>query len=165
MACAYLTDLSTTVWQELGAPTDTPVSYIQSKFISQPFIGRFNSLTASCYSIVTGDIVPPLGNEQQGIYGQMFIVDYYTRKANALLNGTDVDYVTIVDGDSRITRATTLDRARLLSAMQKQAETQLGLLIASYRQGLSNARPVDFYNIDSNWAPGQGGYNGPYVAG
>jgi hypothetical protein len=158
--CALITNLANQIWQDLGQPSDTPVSYIQSVLVGGASLGRFNALTANCYAIVAGDIVPAMGLEEQGIYTLMYEVDFYTRKINALTNGSDIDYVTIVDGDSRITRTSTLDKIRLLRDMQSQLQRQLRILLSSYRQGRSNARTVDFYDIDSSWA---GYIGGPYV--
>lgn len=152
MSCAaYLTDLSQQIWNDIGQPTDMPVSYIQSKLVSAAFLGKLNSLTANCFTVTTGDISPPLGTDEQAIYAAMYETDFYTRKANALLNGTDIDWISIQDGDGRIVRSSTLDKARLYRDLQKEQYLQLKNLVAAYRQDNANGRSVDFFDIDNGW--------------
>lgn len=155
MACSpYLTDISTSIWNDIGQPTDTPVSYIQSKLTSNAFLGKLNVLTANCYTIVSGDIAPPLGTDEQGIYAMLYEQDFYTRKINVLANGTDVAWVTIVDGESRITRSDTVSQMKLYATMQKQLNQQLNLAVAAYRQDNSIAQSVDYYDIDNGFNDG-----------
>lgn len=163
MACAYLTDLATNIWNDIGQPTDTPVSYIQSKLISNPFLGKLNSLTANCFVIITGDILPALNTDEQGIYALMYEADFYTRKVNVLLNGTDIAWTTLKDGDSTITRSSIVDQARLYRDMQKQLNDQLRVIVAAYRQTNANARSVDFYSQNNNWNGNW--YNGGFMQG
>lgn len=164
MACsAYLSDLSTVIWQDIGSPTDTPVSYIQSKLTSSTYLGQLNSLTANCFTIVSGDISPALGNEEQGIYAAMYEADFYTRKVNALMGGTDIAWTSLVDGDSRITRSSIVDQARLYRDMQKELNLKVKNLVSAYRQDNSNGRSVDFYDINNGWHNGI--YGGGYVQG
>jgi len=154
MACAAITDLATNIWNDLGQPTDTPVSYIQSKLISNAFLGQLNTLTANCYTIVSGDISPVLSTDEQGIYAMLYERDFYTRKVNVLANGTDIDWVVIKDGDSSISRSNIVDKMRVYRDMQAQLNNQLKVAVAAYRQDASNGQSVDFYGIDNSWAGG-----------
>lgn len=159
MPCAAITDLANSIWQNIGSPTDTPVSYIQSKLVSSAFLGKLNVLTDNCYVVVAGDIVPPLGTDEQSIYALMYEVDFYTRKVNALMGGTDVAWTRLTDGDSTIVRSSSVDVARLYRDMQKQLNDQLRVLVTAYRQASAQSRSVDFYDIDPNWNSG-GSLNG-----
>lgn len=155
MSCPnYILDMATQIWNDLGQPTDTPVSYIQSKLISNTFLGKLNALTANCYVIVSGDISPVLGVDEQGIYALMYEQDFWTRKANILANGTDIDWVVIRDGESSISRSNIVDKMRLYRDMQKQLNDQLNKTIAAYRQDLSTSKSVDYYGIDNGWNDG-----------
>jgi len=162
MACsAYLSDLSQNIWNDLGQPTDTPVSYIQSKLTSNGFLGKLNALTANCYTIIAGDISPVLGVDEQGIYALMYEQDFYARKLNVLANGTDIDWISIRDGESTITRSNIVDKMRIYRDMQKQLNDQLNKLVAAYRQDASTSKSVDYYSIDNGWRNGSiypGGY-------
>lgn len=159
MSCAYLTDLATSIWNDLGQPTDLSVAAIQTKLGSAAFLGKFNSLTANCYTIDSnGNIVPELGLEEQGIYSLMYQVDYYTGKLNNALNGFNTSFISIADGDSRIVRANQVEVARMYRDQQKNLAQQLSLLIGSYRSGNAGPLAVDMYTIISTLG---GGYSGP----
>lgn len=162
MACAYLTNLSQSIWNNLGQPSDQPVSYIQSKLISNAFLGQLNNLTTNCHIAVSGDIVPALDINEQALYSMMYEAAFYTQKANSLANGTDIAWVSIVDGDSRITKSSTVDFIRVYRDMQKQLNAQVNSLAYNYRQADALARSVNYLNIDSSWN-GSAAYDGGYV--
>lgn len=166
MSCASITDLANSIHQDIGSPTDTPVSYIQSKLVTAAFLGKLNVLTDNCYTVVTGDIVPALGTDEQAIYALMYEVDFYTRKVNALMGGTDLAWTRLTDGDSTIVRSSNVDVARLYRDMQKQLNDQLRVLVTAYRQAGAGSRSVDYYDIDPNWNAGLGnGNGGSYLQG
>ncbi len=164
MPCAQITDLANAIWNDLSQPSSTPVSYIQSKLTSNAYIGQLNVLTANCYTIISGDIAPPLGTDEQGIYALMYERDYYTRKVNDLANGTDINWITLKDGDSTIVRSNIVDQMRLYRDMQKQLNDQLGKSVAAYRQDASTSKSVDFYGIDNGWIVGNN-YPGAFIEG
>lgn len=152
MSCsAYLTDLSTAIWNDLGQPTDMPVSYIQSKLTSNAFLGKLNNLTTNCHTIVSGDISPVLDINEQSLYSLMYQADFYTTKVNNLMDGNAISFTTIQDGDSRITRVSSVDMARLYRDMQKELNAQLNSLTLAYRQADSLARSVNYLGIDNTW--------------
>lgn len=152
MACpAYLTDLAQSIWNDLGQPTDMPVSYILSKLLSNAFLGQLNVLTTNCHIVTSGEIVPPLDINEQALYALMYEADFYTNKLNALANGTDIAFTTIRDGDSQITRASTVDFMRLYRDMQKQINLEVNNLAYNYRQADTLARAVNYLSIDNSW--------------
>jgi len=160
MPCAYLTDLATFIWNDLGSPSDLSVPSIQTKLTSEAFLGQLNSLTANCYSLVTGDISPVLGNREQGIYAMMYEKDFYTRKLNQLMAGDAIMWTRVQDGDSSIVRSDLVNVARLYRDMQKQLDEQLNMVIGSYRKGRAMPSSVDYFTLtNSRWY--YGAYGGP----
>lgn len=152
MACsAYLVDISQSIWLDIGQPTDMPVSYIQSKLLSNAFLGQLNTLTTNCHTVISGDIVPPLDINEQALYALMYQSDFYASKLNVLANGTDIAWVSMADGDSRIVRSSIVDFMRLYRDMQKQLNMEVNNLSYNYRQASALARAVDYLNIDSSW--------------
>lgn len=161
MACpAYLSDLSNAIWLDLGSPTDLSPAAIQTKLSSAAFLGKLNALTANCYVLESdGTITPPLGLEEQAIYSLLYQVDYYTGKLNNVLNGYNTNFISLVDGDSRITRSSAVDYGRLYRDQQKQLMTQLSGLIGAYRVDGAGPLSVDMYNVVYGGA--DGAYSGP----
>lgn len=162
MACAYITDLATFIWNDLGQPSDEPTSYIQSKLVSNGYIGQLNSFTASCFSGISGDISPSLGADEQALYALMYEKDYYTKKLNQTLAGLNPGVITLQEGDSRVTFASPIEKARLYRDMQKQLNDQLIMLTSAYRQDRSTPVSVDYMQIISSLRQG---YDGPFPRG
>lgn len=168
MSCsAYITDLASFIWNDLGQPSSLSVSAIQTKLTSAGFLGQFNVQAATCYQITTGDISPALGNYEQGIYVMMYERDFYTRKLNQLLDGDATPWTRLTDGDSTIVRTSIADLARIYRDMQSQLNAQLQMALAAYRRGQSMPSSVDYFTLtNGNWYyDPYGGPIGGYMVG
>lgn len=154
--CATITDIAQLIHTDLGSPDDLSLGAIQSKLISPAYVGKINNLAATCYVSVSGCIEPALCPAVQAIYGAQYEVDYYTAKLNQTLAGYNTSFVTLVEGDSRVTRASTVDVARVYRDMQKQLNDQLGMLIASYRQLKSLPESIIYPTILNTYGYGSG---------
>lgn len=145
MSCpAYITDLATNVWSDLGQPTGQPPPYIQSKLVSQSYVGQLNNLIATCYISVSGDISPPLDNTEQGIYSLLYQYNYYTTALNRTLAGLNPGVVSMSDGDSRIVFVNPVDIARIYRDAKQQVYDNLVTQVYAYRQMASQPKSVDF---------------------
>lgn len=144
MPCAYITDLATLIYSDLGSPSDISVSSIQTKLVSSGFLGKLNNKISTCYSIVSGDISPELGNEEQAIYSQMYKSEYYSRKISSIFGGTDINWTTVKDGDSEITRSSQTEVGKLFKDLKRQSDEELGNLVASYRVNASPPSTIDY---------------------
>ncbi len=134
MSCGYVTDIAQFIFGELGSPTDLSVSSIQSRLVSNPYLGTLNNLIVTCFSGVSGQISPEMTPDQQAIYSLLYQRDWYTTKLNQVLQGYGTSFTTLQEGDSRISRSSTADVARVYRDMQKQLNDQLIFLVNSYRQ-------------------------------
>lgn len=144
MACAYITDLATLIYGDLGSPGDISVSSIQTKLVSSGFIGKLNNAISSCYSIVSGDISPELGVEEQAIYAQMYKSEYYSRKISSIFGGTDINWTTLKDGDSTITRSSQTEVGKLFKDLKRLSDEEMNKLIAAYRVNASSPSTIDY---------------------
>ena len=151
MACAYITDLATLIYNNLGMPADVSVSSIQTKLVSVGFIGKLNNGISTSYSIVSGDISPDLGVNEQAIYAQMYASEYYSRKINQIIGGTDIYWTSIIDGDSKITRTSQAEIAKVFKDLKKQSEEELYKLISMYRVNASGPTTVDYMPPMRTW--------------
>ncbi len=154
MSCSYLSDLSQQIWDQLGQPSSIAVSYIQSRLVSDAYLGQLNNLTQVCFSGISGYITPPLSPDEQAIYASLYVRDYYTAKLNQTLNGTDLGWTTLREGDSQITRVSAVEQAKVYKDMSRQLNDQLQYLVAAYRTNPIQARSVDYLSFFN-------GYTGP----
>ena len=156
-----LCQLSTTVWEDIGAPTDYSPTNIQTWMVYN--IGRLNTSIYTCYNAIgaTG-ISPALGNQESAILGEIFKSNYYGRKIMSTLTAGSLatSWVSMTDGDSNIRRMSPSEAAKVFKDLKNQSDAQLRLQINDYRQGEATARSVDYYTIDNN-NPGAYFYNGP----
>ncbi len=161
MSCAYLADLSQTIWLDLGQPSGQPPSYIQSRLVSQPYIGNLNNLLATCYVSVSGDIMPELGNTEQGIYSKLYQYDYYGTQLNRTLQGINPGIVSLQDGDSRIVFSNPVEVARIYRDARNTAYDEMVTLVGAWRQDKSQPNSVDMplivNGLGGEWGGGYGG--------
>lgn len=157
MSCASTTDIANSIWKDLGEPTDISVSYIQSKLTSNVFLGKLNTLLGVCHTIVNGDISPPLDIDEQAIYAALYMVDFYTRKINQLVNGLAGPILSLTEGDSRIVFVSIADQIRVLQNMLKELNLQLDKLATTYRVDKTIPLDAKYYNFDN-------GYNQGYIS-
>lgn len=152
MACAYITDLATNIWRDLGEPSDLSVPYIQTKLISPYFLGKLNVALGTAYEIVSGDISPALGTDEQGMYGLMYKIDYYARKINTLLSGysADASWIELSDGDGRLRRASPTEIAKTITSIKNQLDLQLNGLVGKYRMNNAKSKSVDYFYKDDS---------------
>lgn len=144
MASDYISGLANLIYDDLGSPSDVSSSSIVTKLTSEGFLGKLNNSIAGSYTIVSGDISPPLSNPEQSIYAQIYLSDYYGRKINQIIGGTDISFTTIRDGDSTITISNQNERAKVFKDLKKEADKEATRLAGEYRMNNSVSRTVDY---------------------
>jgi hypothetical protein len=160
MSCNF-TDLATSIWHDIGEPTDISISYIQSKLVSTAFIGRLNTLLGVCHTVTDNEVSPDLDEDEQGIYSLMYQVEFYSRKVAQLAAGLDQGVISLADGDSRLVFTSVVDKQRLYRDMYREMLAELNKLATTYRVDKTIVEDVKYYNLDSTY----GGENSGYVAG
>lgn len=151
MACASITDTATNIWNDLGQPTDISVSYIQTKLVSNSFLGKLNVLLGTCYTIVSGDIIPALGTDETAIYSALYQADFWTRKVAQLAAGLDPSPLSLADGDSRIVFTDVVNKMRLYRDMQKQLTDEVNRLATTYRIDGTSPGDVKYFTVDNGF--------------
>lgn len=145
MACPlYITELSQQIWNDLWQPSGQPPSYIQSKLVSAPYLGKLNNYLATCYVAVSGSIVPELGETEQAIYALMYQSDYFGTKLLQTLAGLSPGVLELRDGDSALKFVNPVEQAKVYKDMQRQINGELGQQVASYRQQNSQPSSVNY---------------------
>jgi hypothetical protein len=149
MSCAYIEVLSSGLWEEIGSPSSVSVSFISGKLVSESFLGQLGSLTYKCYQSVSGCIEPPLDNGEQGIYGLLYLGDYYKKQVVNYIGAAGVKRVLNVrEADSSLTFSNTTSEAKEIRALAKDYNDQAKEMADLYNRGLSTARDVSFYTIN-----------------
>lgn len=99
--------------------------------------GMLSARLAECF---TGELTP----EQESIFTQMFLVNYYGKAAQSANSGVggSVDWITIREGDSTVTRTNKNEVAKSYLAMRKQTNEELDKLIAAYHLKYATAQQV-----------------------
>lgn len=162
MSCEYVFLMATGLWVDINQPSNLAVSSISGKLVSSGFLGKFDTLTDGCHHIESGCFSPPLNGQEQGIYQQLYLSEYYRTlflQSQGAIGVTN--WVSLREGDSSITRANPTEISKLYRALQNDANKELGDLIFSYKNNQAGPRQVDYLGIDQNGGSDNGGYRGP----
>ena len=84
------------------------------------------------------------GLEESGIYKQIYLKHFYQKKARNVLKGIDssVDFITLREGDSMITRTNKNEIAKTYRGMAKDANEELDKLVYAYNFYQAKPRQV-----------------------
>lgn len=112
-------------------------------------LGDLNILINTCFSGVSGEIDPVLEEEEEAIYKQLYMSNYYKRKVRDTLRGIDssVDWQSIQEGDSKITRTNKNEVAKSWKSMANSANEELDKLISKYT--IYEASPVQVFDYEA----------------
>ena len=143
-AAPYISGLATLIYDDLNSPVDISTSSIQTKLTSDGFLGKLNNSINTTYLTASGDISPELGVNEQNIYSLMYISEYYTKKIMAIAGGTDISWTSIQDGDSRITRSSQTETAKMFKDLKRLADEELIRLTNNYRVNASTPSTVQY---------------------
>ena len=96
--------------------------------------------------------------EEAEIFKQIYLVEYYKKKTRAILNNIDsaVDFITLRDGDSTITRTNKNEIAKTYRGLAKDAQEHLEKLTAKYN--IYGAAPVQVAGTDAPDGTGEAIY-------
>jgi len=110
-------------------------------------VGELNTLIFTSFS-GQGDaghpgqkFTPSMGFEESGIYKKLYLKHFYQKKARNVLKGIDssVDFVSLREGDSMITRTNKNEIAKVYRGLAKDASEELEGAVYAYN--LYNATP------------------------
>jgi hypothetical protein len=96
--------------------------------------------------------------EEADIFKQIYLVEYYKKKTRSVLKGIDssVDFITLRDGDSTITRTNKNEIAKTYRGLANDAQTRLDALTAKYN--IYGAAPVQVAGTDATPLSGEANY-------
>lgn len=131
-------------------------------------VGMLNTKIYSQYSVENGNFIPTgtFQQEERAIYKQMYLYEFYTKKTRQVLRGVDssVDFVTLREGDTMITRTNKNELAKTYRGLANDAREEMERLVASYN--IYSAAPVQVAGEDgSPIYTGSGYFYYPYGYG
>lgn len=87
--------------------------------------------------------------EESDVFKQLYLVNYYKKKTRAVLRNIDssVDFITLRDGDSVITRTNKNEIAKTYRGLANDAEARLEMLIAKYN--IYGSPPLQVAGLDA----------------
>jgi len=131
-------------------------------------VGLLNTKIFTAFSVENGCFIPT-GNfkqEERSIYKQMYLYEFYTKKTRQVLRGIDssVDYITLREGDTMITRTNKNEIAKTYRSLANDARDELEKLVSAYN--IYQAAPVQVAGEDgSPIYTGSGRFYYPYGYG
>ena len=131
-------------------------------------VGLLNTQIYSQYSVQNSNFEPTgtFQQEERSIYKQMYLYEFYTKKTRQVLRGVDssVDFVTLREGDTMITRTNKNELAKTYRALANDAREEIERLVSSYN--IYQAAPVQVAGEDgSPIFTGSGYFYYPYGYG
>tara|TARA_R100000988_G_C3953450_1_gene142358 strand:- start:366 stop:854 length:489 start_codon:yes stop_codon:yes gene_type:complete len=103
-------------------------------------VGELNTLIFTSFS-GTGKVgsadeafTPRMGLEESGIYKKLYLKHYYQKRARNVLKGIDssVDFISLREGDSMITRTNKNEIAKVYRGFAKDAGEELEKAVYAY---------------------------------
>ena len=131
-------------------------------------VGLLNTKIYSQYSVQNSNFEPTgiFQQEERSIYKQMYLYEFYTKKTRQVLRGVDssVDFVTLREGDTMITRTNKNELAKTYRGLANDAREEMERLVSSYN--IYQAAPVQVAGEDgSPIFTGSGYFYYPYGYG
>jgi len=122
----------------------------------------------SQFSVEGANFIPTgtFQQEERAIYKQMYLYEFYTKKTRQVLRGVDssVDFVTLREGDTMITRTNKNELAKTYRGLANDAREEMERLVSSYN--IYQAAPVQVAGEDgSPIFTGSGYFYYPYGYG
>jgi len=131
-------------------------------------VGLLNTKIYSQYSVQNSNFEPTglFQQEERSIYKQMYLYEFYTKKTRQVLRGVDssVDFVTLREGDTMITRTNKNELAKTYRGLANDAREEMERLVSNYN--IYQAAPVQVAGEDgSPIFTGSGYFYYPYGYG
>jgi hypothetical protein len=133
------------IYNELDSPDDYSTSRISGWFLDSANLGNLNNLIGTNYissgfsnetGRVTGyGIVPTISGNELGIYKLLFDYSYYyrlSRQTATNIMSVGQDWVSLQEGDSKITRVNYNEVSKNLRGLAKDAKETLDKAVKMY---------------------------------
>ena len=127
--------LASGIYEDINSPTSLSVPFISGWITSSASLGNLNNRLTTSFFYSGGCISGGFGDTEAAIYGMMYQKEYYRKQAQQVLAGGGLLWTSINEGDSRITRANPADISKSYMALSKDAEEELHIAVANWKNG------------------------------
>jgi hypothetical protein len=154
----FLTLANSVFVNEFDSDTDMATLSVISGWFEHN-LGELNTLIFTSFSgsgtpaTSTHVVKPSMGLEESGIYKKIYLKHFYQKKARNVLKGIDssVDFITLREGDSMITRTNKNEIAKVYRGFAKDATEELEKSVYAYNY--YNAQPRQVVGSDVRVSP------------
>lgn len=144
------------IYTGIGAPSAQSPGYI-SGWLTQPanLGGLNNRLNTSFYlSGSSPCILGDFGDAEANIYSLVYQSDYYRQRSLAVLAGGDSGpWLSLAEGDSKVSRESTASRSAAYLNLAKDADKTLWIAVANWKIGQSLCATVDGTDLPAYPSP------------
>jgi hypothetical protein len=139
------------IMADLGNPTDISIGYVSGWITSSGgMLGEVN-FRLSIYTHLTGDspTIENFGDQEESIARLFFKRDYYEKRSLAALTATTMPWTNIKDGDSSITRESSVAISKAFNTLYINADNQSKVAVANWKRSNTNLATVDAMTLYS----------------
>ncbi len=143
--------IATGIWTDLAEPTSLAVSSVSGKLVG-PFVGRLNYQLGTEYTILSEayfDSAMAADLPALYVYSLMYKQEYYYTQATRIATGPGMDWMSLADGDGRVTRSDPINRAKLLFQLAAKLKEDLILATNAYNKVSALPVAVDYFTIEN----------------
>lgn len=146
-------DIANEIFLDLGQPTDLSLPQISFWLIHN--IGTLNVLLHEEILYKDGEFDPVLTPEQSDILKTLYFIKYYGSLAKNSLGAASYDnWVSLGEGDSKITKLNKNEIAKTYRGVVKDYQTQLDNLVFLYKKNQVMPSSVDFPDLSELYTCG-----------
>lgn len=135
--------LSSGIYQGIGSPTSQSVGYVSGWLTDPTSLGDLNNRLNTSFSISGGGIEGGFGDSEASIYSAMYKMDYYEGQSRNVLVAGGLQWTSLAEGDSKVTRANPVDMSKALLALHNESQSALYVAISNWKRGQSLVANVD----------------------
>lgn len=148
--------LASGIYQSIGSPTAQSVGFISGWITSSGgMLGDMNTKLDTCLSLsgsapcIAGDF----GDQEESLAYLLYQSSYYESKALSTLGALSTPWTTLKEGDTTITRESSVNISKQYLAMHENAQAQIRLAIHDYKLNRQIPGTVDASDLYSFPSP------------
>lgn len=126
------------IYTGIGAPSNQSVGYISGWLTTEANIGELNNRLSTDMSLTgSAPCIDGMGPEEAAIYQNLYVMGYYESQSLAALAGGGSYWISMSEGDSKISRSNVVDISKAYLALHENAQSTLYVQINQYKRRLA----------------------------
>lgn len=141
--------LASGIYQGLGSQASESPAFISGWITSPSVIGGINTRLNTSFYYSGGCIEGGFSDAEGAITELFYQKEYYRRQSQQVLTAGGLNWVTLKEGDSSISRANPVDMSKAFLGLSKDAEEDLRIAVANWKRGNSTVNTVNAADLAS----------------